>query len=264
MESDFQHLIQILQQNQEANIEQAIAALQEDWEAQQRERGDGNGEGAAPQGQQQPPNGQDQGPVPPPTPPQPPQRQASPERPLVLAPKADNPLAFNPDKTVSSALSKCPSKYAIKRLEAFKYVPLWYFSLEGLADAARSLRQSDAKDSLMLTQVADMGLALHPTITVAAFKQARFDHNLTFSEFLFAKNNFMTSIEHAEWPAEVVNSFNWFFYNLDTHQLRQEGERGDRVLLHYASRVRAHWHDALPAEHFNIATINESLVNLIA
>ena len=33
MESDFQHLIQILQQNQEANIEQAIAALREDYGA---------------------------------------------------------------------------------------------------------------------------------------------------------------------------------------------------------------------------------------
>ncbi|KIM50347.1 hypothetical protein SCLCIDRAFT_145756 [Scleroderma citrinum Foug A] len=48
------------------------------------------------------------------------------------------------------------------------------------------------------------------------------------------------------------------------HVLWQEESWGERVLLHYASRVRTNWHDAPPAECFNIAAINETLMNSIA
>ncbi|KAG6326241.1 hypothetical protein ID866_12848, partial [Astraeus odoratus] len=102
-----------------------------------------------------------------------------------------------------------PSEYAIKRLEAFKYVPLWYFTIEGLADAAK----------------------------IMSSKHARYNHNLSFTKFLYAKNTFLTHIECAKWPATVVDAFNWFFYNLETHILRQKEEDRERILLHYASRV---------------------------
>ncbi|KIM60733.1 hypothetical protein SCLCIDRAFT_45074, partial [Scleroderma citrinum Foug A] len=172
--------------------------------------------------------------------------------------------SFNPDKTVASSIQRRPSEYAIKRLEAFKYVPLWYFTLEGLTEAARVLCQDDAKESLALTQDTGTGLTLRPTLSISASKFAKYDHNLTFAEFLFAKNNFLTHIERAKWPGPVFDSFNWFFYNLETHVLRQEESRGERVLLHYVSCVRTNWHDAPPAERFNIAAINETLMNSIA
>ena len=267
VQPDFQRFLHILHQNPDFGPEQAIIAMQEEWDAQQREgrdqgNGNGNGNGNRPpegaQGQQ-PPEG-DQGPAQPPAP----QRPQSPPAPQPPAPKADNPLTFNPDKTVTSALPKRPSEYALKRLETFKYVPLWYFSLEGLTDAARTLRQSDAKDSLALTQDTDSGLTLRPTIAVSASKRTKYDHDLTFPEFLFAKNNFLACIERAQWPAPVIDSFNWFFYNLETHALRQGEERGERVLLNYASKVRLHWHDTPAEEHYNIASINEVLINSIA
>jgi len=172
-------------------------------------------------------------------------------------------LTFNPDKTEASSIQQRPSEYAIKHLEAFKYVPLWYFMLEDLAEAARVLRQDDAKESLALTQGTGTCLSLCPTLSISASKFAKYDHNLTFSEFLFTKTNFLTHIEGAKWLGPVVDSFNWFFYNLETHVLQQEESRGERVLLHYASHVRTNWHDASPAERFNIAAINENLMNSI-
>ncbi|KAG6329179.1 hypothetical protein ID866_9909 [Astraeus odoratus] len=69
-------------------------------------------------------------------------------------------LAFNPNRPVASALQKWPSEYAIKHLEAFKYVPPWYFTIEGLADAAKIMQQDHAKESLTLTQEAEGSLAL--------------------------------------------------------------------------------------------------------
>ncbi|KAI6138308.1 hypothetical protein BKA82DRAFT_25588 [Pisolithus tinctorius] len=78
------------------------------------------------------------------------------------------------------------------------------------------------------------------------------------------KNGFLLHIEWAKWLLKVVDSFNWFFFNIETHVFRQQGDWGERVLLHYASWVRADWHDTHAAEHFNIATINKTLLNYIA
>ncbi|KIM64087.1 hypothetical protein SCLCIDRAFT_115771, partial [Scleroderma citrinum Foug A] len=172
--------------------------------------------------------------------------------------------SFNPDKMVASSIQRHPSEYTIKHLKAFKYVPLWYFTLEGLTEAARVLHQDDAKESLALTQDIGTGLTLCPTLSISAFKFSKYDHNLTFTEFLFAKNNFLTHIKCAKWPGPVVDSFNWFFYNLEMHVLWQEESWGERVLLHYMSCIQTNWHDAPPAECFNIVAINETLMNLIA
>ncbi|KAG6329180.1 hypothetical protein ID866_9910 [Astraeus odoratus] len=74
---------------------------------------------------------------------------------------------------------------------------------------------------------------------------------------------FLTHIEHTKWPMTVVDTFNWFFYNLEMHVLRQEEEDGERILLHYMSRVWANWHNSPPAKQFNIALINENLMHSI-
>ncbi|KIO00953.1 hypothetical protein M404DRAFT_111406, partial [Pisolithus tinctorius Marx 270] len=171
---------------------------------------------------------------------------------------------FNPNKPVPLTIQMRPSEYTIKQLETFKYVPLWYFTREGIEDATRLLRQDDAKESLALMREGEGSITLRPTLSVAASKQARYDHDLSFNDFLFARNGFLLHIEQAKWSPKVVDSFNWFFFNIETHVFRQQGDQGERVLLHYASRVRADWHDTPAAECFNIATINETLLNYIA
>lgn len=53
-----------------------------------------------------------------------------------------------------------PSESAINRLEAFKHVPLWFFTREGLKDA----------------------------VGLVDLKHVELDHDLSFIEFLFTKN----------------------------------------------------------------------------
>ena len=62
------------------------------------------------------------------------------------------PITFNPDACIATTLAARPADYAIKRIEARKHVPLWYFTREGLREAARTIRQSDDNDTLAVTK----------------------------------------------------------------------------------------------------------------
>ena len=98
-----------------------------------------------------------------------------------------------------------------------------------------------------------------------ASKNVKLNHHLPYAEFMYAKNLFLTAIDNAKWGEETVDSFNWFFHNLDNHSIREEGERGEKALLLYASRARTDWHDKLALKKaYNIATINEDLLAKIA
>ena len=78
---------------------------------------------------------------------------------------------------------------------------------------------------------------------------------------MFTKNLFLTAIDNVKWGDDTVDSFNWFFHNLDNHPIREEGERGEKALLLYTSRAQTDWHDKLTLRKaYNIATINEDLL----
>ena len=63
------------------------------------------------------------------------------------------PIAFDPDTCIATILAARPVDYAIKRIEAHKHVPLWYFTREGLREAAHTVRQSDDNDMLAVTKL---------------------------------------------------------------------------------------------------------------
>jgi hypothetical protein len=174
-------------------------------------------------------------------------------------------IIFDPDARITTTLAARPADYAIKRVEARKHVPLWYFSREGLREAARVVRQSDDNDTLAVTKAEAGQVTVRSAGSLAASKNAKLDHQLTFSEFMYAKNLFLTAIDNAKWGDDTTDSFNWFFHNLDNHPMREEGDRGERALLFYASRARLDWHDKLTLRKaYNIGTINEDLLAKIA
>lgn len=174
-------------------------------------------------------------------------------------------ITFDPDARIATTLTARPADYAIKRIEARKHVPLWYFAREGLREAARVVRQSDENDALAITKAEEGQVTVRSAGSLAASKNAKLDHQLTFTEFMYAKNLFLTAIDNAKWGDDATESFNWFFHNLENHPMREEGDRGERALLLYASRARLDWHDKLVLRKaYNIATINEDLLTKIA
>ncbi|KAL4072595.1 hypothetical protein V8B97DRAFT_2023369 [Scleroderma yunnanense] len=129
--------------------------------------------------------------------------------------------------------------YALKWLEGYKYVHMLYFTRKGLHEAAKTVRQSDKTETLVITQVAE------------ASKNMKLNYNLSFSEYMFAKNCFMSAID----------AYNWFFHNLDNHQLCQKGDYGECTLVMYASQVCQDWHNrATQKEAYNLGLINKELL----
>ncbi|KAI6141841.1 hypothetical protein BKA82DRAFT_4361667 [Pisolithus tinctorius] len=172
-----------------------------------------------------------------------------------------NPPAFDPDTMVSSNLPTRPAKYTIKKIEAFKFVHMWYFTWEGLLEAAQTVRRLEENDTLAITQAGEGNVTLRTANSLTASKNAKPDHTLTFTEYMYAKNHFLMCIQNTGWGNQLVDAFNWFFHRIDNHRLRDRGDRGERALLHYASKVRQDWHDkAARNQAYNISTINEELL----
>ncbi|KIN99913.1 hypothetical protein M404DRAFT_29967 [Pisolithus tinctorius Marx 270] len=116
-------------------------------------------------------------------------------------------LTFDTGKMVPTVPRIRPSEYVIIRLEAFKHVSLRFFTREGLKGGAGLVDSKHDKP----------------------------DNDLSFIEFLFAKNYFLAQLELTKWPARVIGAFHRFFFYIETHELRLEEECGERVLLHCKS-----------------------------
>ncbi|KAI6156680.1 hypothetical protein BKA82DRAFT_106157, partial [Pisolithus tinctorius] len=168
---------------------------------------------------------------------------------------------FNTDAIVSTNLPTRPAEYALKKIEAFKFIHMWYFMREGLQEAAQTVRRLEENDTLAITQAGEGNVTLHTANSLTASKNAKPDHRLTFAEYMYAKNHFLTCIKNAGWGNKLVDAFNWFFHRLDNHHLRDWGDQGERMLLHYASKVQQDWHDkATWNQAYNIGIINEDLL----
>jgi hypothetical protein len=157
-----------------------------------------------------------------------------------------------------------PSQYAIQKLITFDFIELWYFSLEGCAEAHRN-HKSQADDAFGISSAHDV-LTLRLVTSVKASRLARADHDLSFSELLQAKNVFLQHTKRNGWLDKHVNALAQFFWNLENHPIRFT-EHGDTITLHYASRVQQRWHDDLKnnsGDAFNISLISDVLMNSIA
>ncbi|KAL4067190.1 hypothetical protein V8B97DRAFT_2025268 [Scleroderma yunnanense] len=127
---------------------------------------------------------------------------------MLMPPLPLQPQLFNPMAKVASSLLTRPADYALKQLENYKYVHMWYFIREGLQEAAK--------------------MAAEGSVT-----NAKLNHNLSFSEYMFAKNHFMSAIKSAKWG----------------------DKKGDHGEFHQDWHDRATWKEA-----YNIGLINEELL----
>ena len=168
---------------------------------------------------------------------------------------------FDDATTVGNYIAPRPAQYALRRIEEFKYVELWYFTPEGCADATQSqLTQYD--DTFGLTKVDDM-VTLKSISSLKASKNVVPDAELSFRQMSMAKNAFIPLMTRYQWTAKSINAFAQFFTQLELHPLRQR-EFGERALITYQARVRREWHDQLKlGSGFNVGILNEDLLQSV-
>ncbi|KAL4064092.1 hypothetical protein V8B97DRAFT_2011143 [Scleroderma yunnanense] len=129
------------------------------------------------------------------------------------------------------------SNYALKCLENFKFIHMWYFTRDSLCKAAKTVWCLDKNETLAITQAAKGNVAVRTANSLITSKNVKLDHHLTFAKYMFTKNHFLMAIENAKWGNDIVDSYNWFFHNLDNHPLQDTGDRGEHTILQYASEV---------------------------
>ena len=171
---------------------------------------------------------------------------------------------FIADLPPPNTIAPRPSQYALQKISSYNFVELWYFSLEGCSEAARNHR-SQADDTLGFSNSNNI-LSLHPVASVRASCNACADHDLSFSEFLQAKNSFLRHIKWLAWPAKPIDALAEFFWNVENHGIHAN-ENSDLIALHYASHIRRQWHDELKYNSdniFNISIINDNFMNTVA
>jgi hypothetical protein len=182
------------------------------------------GQGHAPEAQ--PPEAQAPQPIPqqpPPRPPSPP----SPTQPSLAKPK------INPTQTgraISDHHTPRPSSYAIRKLEKFEWIELWYFTSEGCEDALR-FDQGAGHDTFTLAKL-DNTVSLRPISAAKASRNALPDENLSWEQIAVAKPLFLFHLTQAQWPAEHVKELATFFIALDSHP-HCRLPKGSQVLLAY-------------------------------
>src|SRR5277367_457918 len=168
---------------------------------------------------------------------------------------------FDDTTTVGNYIAPRPAQYALRRIEDFEYVELWYLTPEGCSDATQhQLTQHD--DAFGLAKVDDM-VTLKSSSSIKASKNVIPDAELSFRQMSMAKNAFIPLMAKYQWSQKAITAFAQLFTQLELHPLRQR-EYGERALITYQARVRREWHDQLklgPA--FNIGVINEDLVQSI-
>ena len=166
---------------------------------------------------------------------------------------------FDDTTTVGNYIAPRPAQYALRRIEEFEYVELWYLTPEGCADATqRQLTQHD--DTFGLTKVDDI-VTLKSVSSLKASKNVIPDAELSFRQMSMAKNAFIPLMTKYQWSAKAITAFAQLFTQLELHPFRQR-EFGERALITYQARVRREWHDQLKlGMAFNVGIINEDLLH---
>lgn len=168
---------------------------------------------------------------------------------------------FDVATSVGNYIAPRPAQYALRRIEEFEYVELWYFTPEGCTDAThRQLTQFD--DTFGLTKVDDV-VSLKAISSIKASRNVIPDAELSFRQVSMAKNAFIPLMTKYQWSEKAINAFAQLFTQLELHPLRQR-EFGERALITYQARVRREWHDQLKlGSAFNIGILNEDLLQSI-
>ena len=169
---------------------------------------------------------------------------------------------FDESKMVADHIMPRPSQFAIGKLKSFNFVELWYFTDGGCAEAQdTSKAQSD--DAYGITKVDDL-VALKPVASFKASRNVVPDADLTWRQMNVGKNTMLRFMDLCDWPQKHVQSFAHFYFNIEVDPMCSQ-PNGERILIAYQAKVRRQWHDDIArGQGFNIAPINQKLLNTVA
>ncbi|KAF8808236.1 hypothetical protein BYT27DRAFT_7255740 [Phlegmacium glaucopus] len=167
---------------------------------------------------------------------------------------------FDNDQAIDDFILPRPAAFALRRLDDFDYVELWYFSQEGCVDASIN-HHTQHEDTFGLTKVDEM-LSLRPVASLKASKNVIPDAELSWRQMTIARTTLVRNLAN-RWPTKHIQALAHFFMNLETHPYRHR-PFGEKSLLIYQARARRNWHDLLKQNKaFNIAIINDNLLQTI-
>ena len=165
---------------------------------------------------------------------------------------------FDETATIGDYVSPRPAQYALRQVEDFEYVELWYFTTEGCLDTMQhQLTQHD--EAFGLTKVDNM-VTLKSFSSLKASRNVVPDAELNFRQMSMAKNALIPLMTKYQWSEKVITAFAQLFTELELHPLHHE-DFGERALIIYQARARREWHDQMKlGTAFNIDVINENLL----
>jgi len=170
-------------------------------------------------------------------------------------------IEFDDTSIVGNYIAPRPAQYAIRRLEDFKFIKLWYLTPEGCSNAT-SHQHTQNDDTFGLTKVDDM-VTLKSVSSLKASKNVVADSELTFHQMSMAKNALIPLMTKHLWPEKAIRAFAQFFKQLELHPFRQ-CEFGKQALITYQAHIHREWHDQLKlGKAFNIGAFNEDLLQSI-
>ncbi|KAG1875805.1 hypothetical protein F4604DRAFT_1903725 [Suillus subluteus] len=143
-----------------------------------------------------------------------------------------------------------PCSYALRKLDKGEYVEMWYFTNNGLDEAA--IKKTIDNDAMIL-----MGLG-----SVNAHSVVN-DENLPFEDFCQACPRFITMLQEADWPQDRIRIMVLFWRNLQVHKYRllRDPWAQKTLLLHQVEQCKR-WHIVAKstAGPYDISEINEKVL----
>jgi hypothetical protein len=162
----------------------------------------------------------------------------------------------------SDSIVSQPSPYTISKLEAFEFIDLYYFTTEGLAEAAASLWSTT--DDIFGIEKVNSTLALRSFSSSTASRNLIKDKDLTWEQMTIGKTGLLQYAQRADWLKCYLQSLAAMFFKLESHEYCK-CTRGQCTLILYQACVCFDWHEAFKQnDFFDIGNINERLLQEIA
>jgi hypothetical protein len=170
-----------------------------------------------------------------------------------------------PDRPMPAVTPIYPSEYAVKKMEKVAYVELWYYTNDGLDDAARS-HSATEDEAMVIGRNPDGSASWIPAAAARESKKILDNRDISWDSFTQAAPRMLVAMTNAGWPMGRVAMLGAFWGNLQTHELRRSQNPLDqKTLLMYQAKHHLQWHMAITSTDgaYNLSILDERRMRTI-